>query len=189
MNKWSYSMPTEQLEAKPNSRPAPTVPPQRVFAAVVDWQPSRKVEDPEFVADDRSVTFHIEQHVISGIADLAREQAECINLGFILDACEGEVAVGALEIGPVPSAPRPPDDSHMYFDYDILHFQNYARSGPGSSTNADGQDYRQVVGEDFIHRRQQATDVLIGALARDELLSDRYREETSILIAGQRYTM
>ncbi|OAF13139.1 hypothetical protein AXW67_18855 [Bradyrhizobium neotropicale] len=42
----------------------------------------------------------MEQHVIPGIADLAREQAECINLGFILDACEGEVAVGALEIGP-----------------------------------------------------------------------------------------
>ncbi|WP_063680018.1 hypothetical protein [Bradyrhizobium neotropicale] len=77
----------------------------------------------------------------------------------------------------------------MYFDYDILHFQNYARSGPGSSTNADGQDYGQVVGEDFIHRRQQAPDGLIGALARDGLLPNRYREETSVLIAGQRYTV
>lgn len=86
-------------EAKFKARPYRAAPTS--FAAVVDSQPSRKIEDPVFVADNRSATLHIEQHVIPGIADLAREQAECIKLGFILDACKSEVGVGALEIGPV----------------------------------------------------------------------------------------
>ena len=35
MNRWSYSMPAVQFWAKPYSRPAPTVPPQRVSSKLL----------------------------------------------------------------------------------------------------------------------------------------------------------
>src|SRR6202012_3139041 len=58
-----------------------------------------------FVVGNRSTALHVEQGAVPGIADLAGEQAERVNLALVLIAnkswVSGQADVAAAEIGPV----------------------------------------------------------------------------------------
>ena len=90
---WLYSAPIDQFGAKPNSRPAPTVPPQRHAA-------ERSVV---LGADHSRAALDVEQHVVPGVTDLTGDQTERIDLGAVREAGDrADMAAG--EVGPVALA-------------------------------------------------------------------------------------
>src|SRR5882757_9787449 len=62
---------------------------------------SRGVEGSEAAVGYRSAALHVEQCVVPGVADLAGEQAECVDLGAIGLSGESQAGVGTTQIGPV----------------------------------------------------------------------------------------
>ncbi len=74
-------MPADQFGAKPNSRPAPTPPPQRVSSPVVrDHEARGNISGCGKRSDGNGRTaLDIEQNVVGGPADLTGEQAEGID--------------------------------------------------------------------------------------------------------------
>src|SRR5581483_8739892 len=54
-----------------------------------------------FVVGQRSTTLHVKQRVVPGIAGLAGEQAESVDLHLVGDQWENEAGGGAVEVGPV----------------------------------------------------------------------------------------
>ena len=79
-------MPADQFGAKPYSRPAPTVPPQRVSRRY--WSnsvPGGKSKITETIVGDGRATLHVEQYVVAGPTDLAGEQAERVDLRLVAE--------------------------------------------------------------------------------------------------------
>src|SRR5207245_6064531 len=57
-----------------------------------------------FVADHGAAALHVEQHVVPGVADLACDQAESVDLGAVALCREENADIVAGEVGPVALA-------------------------------------------------------------------------------------
>src|SRR3982751_4514302 len=82
MNRWSYSTATDQFGAKPTSIPVPTAPPAG-FARLIIFDAGCGEEGAVFVVGDRSATLHVPKNVAPGVADLAGEEADGVDLGLV----------------------------------------------------------------------------------------------------------
>ena len=102
MNRWSYSTPADQFGAKPYSRPTPTAPPQRVSSLVEATRtPVPVIKHAVAIRGHGRAALDVEQHVVGGVADLAGEQAERVDLRVVGDAGSEQADIAALEVGPV----------------------------------------------------------------------------------------
>ena len=106
-NRWSYSRPTDQFGAKPTSMPVPIAPPQRVSLADRRGAPVAVIAIV-LVVGDRGAALHVPEHVVPGIAGLAGEQAESVDLGLVGVAGMSErLALDPLRSAQSPWASRP----------------------------------------------------------------------------------
>src|SRR5437764_13861499 len=78
---WSYSMPALQFGAKPYSQPTPTVPPQRVRSAEANPMPVAVSNKSHRWLATAGTAFDITQGGIPGVANLTREETQCIDFG------------------------------------------------------------------------------------------------------------
>ena len=101
MNRWSYSTPTDQFGAKAYSKPAPTVPPQRVVLARSTIA-RRGRERVVAVADDGGAALEVGQETgAPAIADLTGEETETVDARAISERRQNQVAVAAFEARPI----------------------------------------------------------------------------------------
>ena len=87
--------------------PAPTVPPQRVCRSSMPSERCRLVEDARSVsAVNRGAALDVEQGVVPGVADLAGEQAERIDLRSVGEAGTEQADIASLSGRPSRPALR-----------------------------------------------------------------------------------
>src|ERR1700688_758466 len=71
------------------------------FAALIERDASGRDEAGVLVGGDGAAALHVPKHIVPGVADLAREQAETVDAGLVGDAGKKQAEILAFQTGPI----------------------------------------------------------------------------------------